>query len=150
MKVTYLYKTKKKNPFLLSVTEGQVEVAEVRVTSEWIEALMNASYAGNSFASHNPVNPRLTSIVRYTAFTSSSHISKSTWRNGMEFTLSIQKETVDEHVTQKQGVSIFEQKIRPIFAAAGCSMEVIRTFIKSPPPSPLTVFPRDYTPETCL
>jgi hypothetical protein len=63
VKVTYLYKTKKKNPFLLSVTEGQVEVAEIRLTSEWVEALMNASYAGNSFESPNPVNPRLSSIV---------------------------------------------------------------------------------------
>lgn len=52
----------------------------------------------------------------------------------MEFTLSLQKETLDEHVAQKQGVSIFEQKVRPIFAAAGCSMEVIRKFVKSPPP----------------
>jgi hypothetical protein len=71
-------------------------------------------------------------------------------------TLSIQKETLDEHVAQKQGVSIFEQKVRPIFAAAGCSMEVIRTFIKSPQRSVphhhwySTFFPRDYTPETCL
>ena len=46
MKITYLYKTKKKNPFLLSVTQGQVEVTELRETSEWVEALMNTSYAG--------------------------------------------------------------------------------------------------------
>jgi len=52
----------------------------------------------------------------------------------MEFTLSLQKETLDEHVAQKQGLSIFEQKVRPIFAAAGCSMEVIRKFVMSPPP----------------
>lgn len=63
MKVTYLYKTKKKDPFLLSVTEGQVEVAEARVTSEWVEALMNVSYEGNSFAFLDPINLRLNSIV---------------------------------------------------------------------------------------
>jgi hypothetical protein len=48
-KVTYLYKTKKKDPFQLFVTEGQVEVTGLRQTSEWVEALMNFSYAGNSF-----------------------------------------------------------------------------------------------------
>jgi hypothetical protein len=46
VKIIYLYKSKQKNPFLLSVTEGQVAVTELRETSEWIEMLMNNSYAG--------------------------------------------------------------------------------------------------------
>jgi hypothetical protein len=50
-------------------------------------------------------------------------------RYGLYF--SNHKDTLDDHVAQKQGVSVFEQKVRPIFAAAGCSMEIIRRFIES-------------------
>ena len=50
LKVTYLYK-KKKNSFALFVAEGQVKDTELDQTSEWVEALLNASYDGNCFYS---------------------------------------------------------------------------------------------------
>jgi hypothetical protein len=48
LNVTYLYK-KKKNPFQLFVAEGQVQDTELSETTEWVEALLNTSYAGNCF-----------------------------------------------------------------------------------------------------
>jgi sphingosine kinase len=62
----------------------------------------------------------------------------------MEFTLNNHSGTLDDPVPQKRGVSIFEHKVRPILAAAGCSMEVIRKFIK---PSPFSIT-TDSPPET--
>ena len=46
VKVTYLYKAKKKQPFQLVVVEGRVE--EGGSHGEWVDELMNAAYAGKS------------------------------------------------------------------------------------------------------
>ena len=46
--MTYLYKAKKKQPFHLIVTEGRVEEENYSKAAEWVDALMNAAYAGKS------------------------------------------------------------------------------------------------------
>lgn len=47
--MTYLYKTKKKQPLHLVVAEGKVEEEGSNSKApEWVDELMNAAYAGKS------------------------------------------------------------------------------------------------------
>lgn len=48
LKLSYLYKSKKRHSLKLFIIEGAIEESDNTKVSQWVDTLMNAAYAGES------------------------------------------------------------------------------------------------------